>query len=634
MQLEKNLNKIVSVLLILSFAFIVILGVLALFGIEMKGTFNSSNMILPVISICLNLIVIKLIIYSLRLGKIVFDKFEKIIILSTIAFVFLISVFIIFSNHHAYYWDEAENYMRYFEIEDWFNNGTINGMRSMLISVRSEFKGTLSTLFVTVPFLFTNKTENSWCISIFFNMIPALVVVYAALLKRIQRILDIAGNKKFFGLNVVLIFSVPLMYIFTNGFLEQMGLIFSLILCSVLLDTSFEKNEYSKWIIIGVSAILAVMSSDIYIIWCISFAVSYLLVEFTKIAVKKDYDKLKKWGLHVLSFGICFVGIAIVFLFPFVKSFLFSESEGKDNNFWVVGGYTFAIKGQINYLGLWLVILMLSGIIGGLICRKCRALTSLTILHGVITLLVFQQMVTLVAPEHSMVMVPFYILSVAIGVYFVINIKKELLASVIYKLLILFGAVNLLFSICGGRYFVRVFTNLSLRKSEDQVKEIKEVADWVSANCEDGETAYFIPHGQPYNPDKFRFINMPDRTMLNIMPYGSAVLGYHAFPVYLFDSKYVLTSMPFCEYSVAEKYNDAFLGYLEIDAKFELVNEFDMGDGYIISVYERMKPVDMDEITYYMTFFEEENVQYPALYGDIFDKYIDEHSIELQQIKE
>lgn len=631
---KKDWEKVVSALLKLSLAIIVVLEVMALCGIEVDGTINSANIMLPIISISLNLIFIKLILYSIRLGNVEFDKFEKKVILSVIVVAFFVSCLSVFSAEHAYFWDETGNYIRYFKIEEWFNKGIANGIEITLKTLRSDFKGTFATLFAVIPFLFTNKSENSWCMVIFFNIIPALVIVYAAFLKRIQRLLNVAENKKFFTLNCIIVFSIPLMFLYTGGFLEQLGLIFCLIVCSVLLDTSFEKKEYGKWIIIGVSAVFAVMSSDIYIVWGISFAFSYLAVEFGKIIIKKDYAMLKKWSFHLLSFGACFAVIAIVILFPFFKTFLFSENKGLDNNFWKVGGYAFAIEKQINYLGLWIIIVILIGIVGGFICRKSRALTAITLIHGVITLIVFQNMVTLVAPEHSMVMVPFYMFSVALAVYFIATIKKECLAALLYKLLILLGTLNILFSISGGKYLQDVFTSMSLRKTEDQVKEIKEVADWVSANCEDGETAYFIPHGQPYNPDKFRFINMPDRTMLNIMPYGSAVLGYHAFPVYLFDSKYVLTSMPFCEYSVAEKYNDAFLGYLEIDAKFELVNEFDMGDGYIISVYERMKPVDMDEITYYMTFFEEENVQYPALYGDIFDKYIDEHSIELQQIKE
>ncbi|RGY94781.1 hypothetical protein DXA13_20330 [Clostridium sp. AM58-1XD] len=62
--------------------------------------------------------------------------------------------------------------------------------------------------------------------------------------------------------------------------------------------------------------------------------------------------------------------------------------------------------------------------------------------------------------------------------------------------------------------------------------------------------------------------------------------------------------------------------YLYLDRKFRLVKKFDMGDGYVILAYERVKPVDIQEVNFYREALDEENKQYPSLYEDVFEAFV------------
>ena len=155
------------------------------------------------------------------------------------------------------------------------------------------------------------------------------------------------------------------------------------------------------------------------------------------------------------------------------------------------------------------------------------------------------------------------------------------------------------------------------------IPQIRAINHWILEHCSKDESAYIIPHGYPYNPDVFRGCDYPDFSVSKHVPYGSAVLGTHYFPEDLLLAKYVLTCEPFCNLSLAEKYNAAFLS--EIPQKhFTKVAQFGMGNGYIFYVYERILPMDREEIQFYQDCFAQESEQFPELFSVVWDELIKE----------
>lgn len=624
MLIQKRAEKIMNGLLQLLAAILIVIVGASFAGIEFSYKVNSMNLSLILLSALVNIAFCRFILYMLKDVK--FDKSEIYIIFAAIAVTILVSILSIYSVEHAYYWDETGGYLGYFKLQDTFEKGG-NGVLQFLKAMRGNSEGILGTLFAIFPFVFSNRTENSWCVSVAINSFVFFLVVYAIFVKNAARIFQVKKEKLFFALSMVLAISIPIIYTVTSGFIESYGMIGCLCICNIFMNTSFENRQYKRWCAIAVLMLLVVMLKDLYLVWLLAFAISYFVSHIAEMLCAKEYAKLKVWLKNILLFGISLVVIAVGVLLPFIKSFLVDMGNGKDNSFWRTGGYLYQITVQRNYLGEWLAILFIIGIVGGLIKKKTRFYALFAVLQGISTLLIFNLIVTLEAIDHSIILIPFYLMAATLAVNLVTEVKKEWLQVGLKKILILLATLNVICCLAGGRYLDNVFSSISLQKRANQIEEIKEVASWILENCEEGDTAYFIPHGKPYNPDIFRFINMPDRRMLSIMPYGSAVLGYHAFPTSLFDARYVLTCTPFCEYSIAEKYNDTFLEIVSDTDKFELVMEFDMNDGYVISVYERKQPVTLDEIDYYRNAFSEESSEYPALYEEVFDAYVRENNV-------
>lgn len=273
---------------------------------------------------------------------------------------------------------------------------------------------------------------------------------------------------------------------------------------------------------------------------------------------------------------------------PYIKTFLNSFNSGTDNSFWRVGGYQYELTNQMHYLGNWFECLLAVTLIVGLIIRGSRIYTVFAILHGVSTLVLFHKQVTLVAYNHSMTMIPFYFLCEMILLYLFAVIANKYCKIVFGTGVVALSGLNMFFACVNEDNYSEKFSCISLVMPRAQVDEIKEVADWLEDNCEEEDTVYFIPHGFPYNPDVFRYINMPNRFLMNKMSYGSAVLGTHSFPTSMLDARYVMTSDPFCEYSVANEYNDAFLQYCDVSGKYQVAQVFDMGDGYTVTIYHKV----------------------------------------------
>jgi hypothetical protein len=175
------------------------------------------------------------------------------------------------------------------------------------------------------------------------------------------------------------------------------------------------------------------------------------------------------------------------------------------------------------------------------------------------------------------------------------------------------------------------FQMQSQMDSRDDQDAIRAVADWLAQHCDEaaGETAYVLPHNEFYNPDLFRFCELPDQPLENVLSRGFDVLGTNPFPTELFDAKYVLTCTPFptynCVSGLSIKLNDVFL--LLADDYFTPVEEFDMGNGTVFTVYERTRPADATEVAVYRTVFTDENAQFPELYSQVLDAWCAENGI-------
>lgn len=150
--------------------------------------------------------------------------------------------------------------------------------------------------------------------------------------------------------------------------------------------------------------------------------------------------------------------------------------------------------------------------------------------------------------------------------------------------------------------------------------QVAEVNAWLRENCTGENSAYMICHGVVYSPDVFRVSALPDETIREILPYGVCNPGNDAFPKELFTAQVVLTCTPFDPNNHTEKMDAAFLENQEKYAPFEIAAEFDMGNGYTITAYRRIKAPTVAELDTYRSYLAEEDARFPYNFSAVWDE--------------
>ena len=121
------------------------------------------------------------------------------------------------------------------------------------------------------------------------------------------------------------------------------------------------------------------------------------------------------------------------------------------------------------------------------------------------------------------------------------------------------------------------------------------------------QNAYLIQEGKTVlidtvwapSADVFRAAALPDESIRTILAYGAVNPGNDAFPKELFTAQAVLTCTPFDPSNHTEKINNAFLENQELYQPFEVAATFDMGNGYTITAYRRVKEPTVEELDTY-----------------------------------
>lgn len=584
--------------LIIPFIFSFLLGiVLCLFKIK--------SIPLVLFSLCANIFIIGII--RMILKKLKYNKKEKIIIITSVILLYLFYFISILGRKFIYYWDYSCYYNIQTSLEDAFNTSLINGIKSFISSCWSGEYGSFLCFIPEVVYNFTTKSISSYALSCVVVFIPYLVITFSILLKKLLEILKIKNNTKIFLLGILVFLSFPILHaMFIYGQPDILGLIFVFLIITLTIDYDFYKVDYERLIEIGILTYFLLITRRWYMYFILTYFLLYgVTVILTNI---KNKEKIKKILKHAITYMIIVGLIFGITLFPLFRNILVN---GYDYDFYYVGGFKGEIISQIKHLGYFELSIIIVGMIYGIIKEKYRKYSIILLIQYFLIIFLFTRIQNM-GLHHSLLFVHIY--TYFIYMFVLLILKKKILLLITTILII----TNFGFGIYNTES--KIFTDVPLKTPEQKdYNEILKVSSWLQKKL-NNENAYMITHNNKYNPDKFRNIYLPDKTIMNHMPYGSSIIGVHKFPTELFTSKYIITTEPFEPTSVDEKYNKVFLELVKKE-KFSKIKEFDMKNGYKILIYERVKDVDKEEIEMYKNCLEEESKKYPKLYIDIIEQY-------------
>ena len=580
------------------------------------GLFKLNSYTFFFLSVAANIFLIIIFKLVKRILNINFNKKQKIIMLVSIFLIYLFYFISILNRKFIYYWDFSCYYNLQTALEDSFNISLFDGIKSFVGSTWSGEYGNFLSFFPEFIFKITNKTINSYVLSCVLIFIPYIIVSISILLNKLIDVFKIKKKNRFFLLSMLAFILFPILHAtFIYGQPDIFGLAFIFLIIALTMDYDFEKVDPLRLTILLVITFMLLITRRWYMYFILSYYLCYgISIILLNIKNKDKLFKIIKNCILYFIIAALFFGIT---LFPLFKNII-ASNFANSYSYYMMGGFKAEILSQISHIGYVLFIIMLIGIIYGIIKKEHRLYTIIFIFEYFITMFLFTKVQNM-GLHHSLLFVPAYMYFIYMFILLIIDKRFLCVITVfVFALNFTFGFVNT---------SSKLFTDVNLKTpAQEDYDEIKKVSDWLKKNLSKENRAYMIAHNNTYNPDKFRNFYLPDKTITNYLPYGSAILGVHPFPTELFDSKYIITTTPFEGVSIETKYNDVFNKLVSME-KFKLIKTFDMKNGYNVVIYERVKDVDYVETTMYLDEIKEDTKDYSNLYIEVIDKYINENGL-------
>ena len=597
-------NKILSITFITSIVLILLFFVLKV-----------NKLLFFTCSITANIFLIALIKYIREKLKIKFTTKEKMFLVGTIIAIYIFYIISLLTRKFIYYWDFSCYYgMQITQIEA-FERGLIEGARSFVGSTWAGEYGTFLTFFPQVLFQFTSKSINSYMISFILVFTPYVLYSFTILLKTIEKYFNLKNKEILYYLSIITIALFPLFHgVLVLGQPDYFGLTFVFLIIAMTLKYDFKKIEIDRLVIIFLLTFMLTICRRWYIYW----TATYFMIYIVNIIILnfKDKKNLLKIIRNMAIYGIIVIILFGVTLFPFIKNTLINNYSSS-YSFYSYGGALTDLGNQVKHLGLLTLIIVIGGLIYGITCKKYRRITISLVIQYFLIVILFTRIQNM-GLHHSLQLMIIYLYALYMFLICISSNKKNM-KKILYTVFSIILVTNFIFGLFNIKSLI--FTDISLKAPDDENYEtIKKITSWTDKNLNDKNRGYLITHNNSINPDKLRNFKTPMSNTMKYIPYGSAIIGVHKFPLDLFTAKYIMTTTPYEQTSVDGKYNKVFKELVE-DGKFNLVKEYKLKNNITFEIYERVEPVTEEEKNKYIENLQDESKEYKNLYEDVIKSY-------------
>ena len=519
-----------------------------------------------------------------------------------------------------YLWDNATYYNLQVRLESNFADGVFTGVGSTIYKTWfNDYAPLVINLLAEPFFMFTARTANTFAL-LCALLVPTLVYYSAwVLLAVLRRQLQPKAPRVFTALGLGMTTLFPLLHIaLYRGMPDLLGVAFALLLLALGIGYDFTAPAPARLVSLAAFTGLLMLTRRSYMFAVVAFFVLYGVWVLVRAAVCKQGAAALRFVKFAAASLVC-VGLPLVPMFwRIVKA-----DYGDRYATYQTGGFLSELDHQRIYLGYFLGIMFVIGTLYALYKKQTRFLTVLSAAGAVLTVFLVTKVQNM-DDHQSLAVAPFYLLGLYLFALLAANLPGKWLRGALAALVsvgcvVNFGGCSLLLPIVlpsewySGLYF-------SIDNVRTDMAEIDEINDFLRANCEGDNSAYMICHGQTYSADVFRAAALPDESIRSILSYGAVNPGNDAFPKELFTAQIVLTCSPFDPNNHTEKINSAFLENVETLHCFEVAAEFDMGNGYTITAYRRVKAPTVAELDAYRRWLAEEDAQFPYNFSAVWDQ--------------
>lgn len=598
----------------------------------------------PVMSLFANLIIFKMIQVTMQISNVCFNEFHIATMCVIYAVVVILYFAFILNREFIYYWDYGNYLIKQYDMEEAFHQGLRTGVSTLLHSLTQDYTNFIS-VFTEFPFCLTNRTGDSYVLSQLINIFLPILLLLSTLVLKFQEIFNVHNQKFYYVVSLCALAYFPLLHdAALLGMPDWFGIVFCLIVVLLTIDYKFEKVDLMRYVMLFISTAALVLVRRWYLYFIVGYYVAYsvyVLSDCIRLYHRKEKDASVRQLKNILIFGIVSVVLMGIIFYKIIMH-IFGYDYAERYAAYNAGGLASEIDMQLLRVSIYIIFILI-GVISALIKHRNVRIVAVSSLGLLLSIVLFTRVQNM-GNHQSLLLLPYYFVLIMSGFAAIFGITKQSLFKIGAVLSVICVAVSPLCcrsAIVAGNILVKsdtllkIYPSLKLEElkstSREGFEKIRNVADWINDNCDDGEHVYIIPHDDLYNPDLFKNVNLPDRSVCNKISFGFGVVGTHKFPTDLFDAKYVLTCVPYPnvspETAAAQKLHNAFMDYSKNTNKFKVAETFDMGNGYVFYAYKRVVEVDCEETEYYLNVFAEEDAKFPDLYSQVIEHYVADNNL-------
>ncbi|WP_346669454.1 hypothetical protein [uncultured Subdoligranulum sp.] len=520
-----------------------------------------------------------------------------------------------------YLWDNATYYNLQVRLESNFADGVFMGVGSTIYKTWfNDYAPFVINILLEPFFMFTARTANTFAI-LCALLIPSLVYFSALVfLLVLRRQLAPRAPRLFTVLGMAFVLLMPLVHVaLYRGMPDLLGVAFAFMLMALLTGYDFDHPAPARLVSLTTFTGLLILTRRSYMFTVATIFLFYGVRALALALRGRNKGALVRFVQFAVVSVLC-VGLPLAPMFWRIVRADYSDRYAT----YQTGGFLSELGNQRVYLGYFLLAVLLIGVLYGLYKKSTRFLSVLSLAGAVLTVALVTRVQNM-DDHQSLAVAPFYLLGFFLCALAVADLRPRLLRAV--PAAVLGGMCVLNFGACSQLlpplwFPTEVYSGLYFYV--DNVREdmagIDAVNDWLRQNCSGENSAYMICHGVVYSADVFRAAALPDESIRTILAYGAVNPGNDAFPRELFTSHAVLTCTPFDPSNHTEKINNAFLENQEKYQPFEVAATFDMGNGYTITAYVRVKAPTVEELDTYRRWLAEEDAQFPYNFSAVWDQ--------------
>ena len=520
-----------------------------------------------------------------------------------------------------YLWDHATYYNLQIRLEANFADGVFYGVGSTIYKTWfNDYAPLVINTLLEPLFMFTDRTANTFAL-LSALAFPSLVYLGAlALLAVLRRQLAPRAPRLFTALGLAFTLLLPLLHVaLYRGMPDVLGVAFALMLLALVAGYDFSAPAPARLTCLAAFTGLLIVTRRSYMFTVVTLFLFYGVWVLARAARRRQTGAAIRFGQFAAASLAC-VGLPLAPMFWRILRANYADRYAT----YQTGGFWAELANQRVYLGWFLLGVLALGVLYGFYKNNERFLAVLSA-GGAVTAVLLLTRVQNLDDHQSLAVAPFYLLGFYLLAWAVASLPWPPLRGVVSAALagvcaLNFGACSQLLPVLffppevySGLYFF-------VDQQRGDMAQIAEVNDWLRQNCSGENSAYMICHGVVYSADVFRAAALPDESIRTLLAYGAVNPGNDAFPRELFTAQAVLTCTPFDPSNHTGKINDAFLENQRLYQPFEEAAVFDMGNGYTITAYRRVKAPTVAELDTYRTYLAEEDAQFPYNFSAVWDQ--------------